>query len=271
MSPPDSYKIPIYGDPLTAPKKTLVVIILAFLLLVAGSMFTIDWMIFIFDLQGVIAAAVMKALTSFTSFILVLLIGRNYLDKRDRNFLLLAFCCMVPIDIITSSIGVFESLDVSGGLFMVAGVLSIIAHIILAIRHGRGFPYLKKTWAEIHGKQTLLQKYWILAIVFVTAILAMILLWEDMVRINHQVIGPVYTIFFCINTWVAWETVRYRLYPRANALLAALAMTGWYLTEIVGEISNIQIGVVSDIAFNLVWVFYGANVILVALSGYRWE
>lgn len=44
-----------------------------------------------------------------------------------------------------------------------------------------------------------------------------------------------------------------------------------YLTEIVGEISNVQIGTISDIAFNSVWMSYGTNVILVALSGYRWE
>jgi hypothetical protein len=48
-------------------------------------------------------------------------------------------------------------------------------------------------------------------------------------------------------------------------------MTGWHLTEIVGEVSNIGIGVASEVAFNLVWVFYGANVILLASSGYRWR
>ena len=271
MTQTDSYRIPVVGEVLAGRKKVLVVAILALLLLMAGSMLTVDWMILLYDLEGVVFAAVLKALTSFLSFVLVLLIGRNYLDKRDRLLLLLAFCCMVPIDIITSTIGVSESLDVSGGLFMVAGVLSIIAHTILTIRHGRGFPYLRRSWREIYGQQTFLQKYWILLVIVVTAVAAMIILWQDMVRINHQVIGPVYTIFFCINTWLAWETVRYRLYPRPNAIMAALAMTGWYLTEIVGEISNIQIGTISDVAFNSVWIFYGANVILVALSGYRWE
>ena len=265
------YQIPVSGEVLVPPKRTVVVIILAFLLMAAGSMFTTDWLILLYDLEGVVWAAALKALTSFTSFVLVLLIGRNYLDKRDRSLLLLAFCCMVPIDIITSTIGVSESLDVSGGLFMVAGVLSIIAHTILALRHGRRFPYLRKSWRELYGPQTFLQKYWILLLVVATAVVSMAILWQDMVRINHQVIGPVYTLFFCLNTWFAWETVRYRLYPRPNAILAALAMTGWYLTEIVGEVSNIEIGLVSDVAFNLVWVFYGANVVLVALSGYRWK
>ncbi len=70
--------------------------------------------------------------------------------------------------------------------------------------------------------------------------------------------------------WFAWETVRYNLLPKPNAWMVAIAATCWYLTEITGEISNIGIGTVSDIAFRIVWIFYGTNVLLLALSGYRW-
>jgi hypothetical protein len=265
------YEIPVTGKVLTGPKKKLVLSLLGMLLVIAGSMYAVDWMIILFRIEGVYYAAVMKAMTSFLSCVLAFLIGRNFLDRRDRNLLVAAFTLMVPIDIITSTIGVSRTLTFSGSLFMTAGVLSIFAHAILAVRHGRGFPYLRKSWKEMYGPQTFLQKYWVLMVIIGTAVAAMALLWEDMVRINHQVIGPVYTAFFCFNTWVAWETVRYRLYPRPNALLAALAMTGWYLTEIVGEVSNIAIGPVSQYAFAMVWVFYGSNVIMVALSGYRWK
>ncbi len=266
-----NYLIPITGDVLAGPKKGLVIAILGLLLVIAGSMYATDWMIFFYKIEGVYYAAVMKASTSFLSCVLALLIGRNHLDNRDRVLLVSAFCCMVPIDIITSTIGVSKTLTVSGNLFMAAGVLSIIAHAILAVRHGRKFPYLRKSWKDVYGKQTFLRKYWILIVVLAAAVAVMAAMWEEMVKINHQVIGPVYTLFFCFNTWVAWETVRYKLYPRPNAILAALAMTGWYLTEIVGEVSNIRIGVPSEVAFNIVWVFYGANVIMVALSGYRWK
>jgi len=271
MSQEKSFIIPVTGSVLVGSKKIIVGILIGLLLMMAGAMYTIDWMIFAFDLEGVIAAAVLKGLTSAVSFFLVLLIGKNYLDERDRLLLTLAFCCILPIDIITSTIGVSDNLDVSGSLFMVAGVLSILAHLILIFRHGRGFPYLKKSWSESYEHQNFLQRYWILIVILGSALVAMMILWADMVRINHQVIGPVYTLFFCMNTWLAWEAVRYRLYPRINAWLVALAMTGWYLTEIVGEISNIGIGTISDVAFNLVWVFYGTNVILLALSGYRWK
>lgn len=271
MADEKNYTIPVTGDVLSGRKKGAVLAVLGMLLVMAGSMYAVDWMILIYRVEGVYCAAVMKALTSFFSCVLALLIGKNCLDPRDRKLLVAAFLCMVPIDIITSTIGVSKTLTVSGGLFMTAGLLSILAHAILAMRHGRGFPYLKKSWKEIYGPQTFFRKYWVLIFITATAVAAMALLWDDMARINHQVIGPVYTVFFCFNTWVAWETVRYRLYPRPNALLAALAMTGWYLTEIVGEVSNIKIGPASDYAFALVWVFYGSNVIMVALSGYRWK
>lgn len=263
--------MPEWQPALTGRKRAFVLSTVGLLLMVAGSMFAVDWMIWLYGLEGVYYAAGAKIFTSATSAGLALSIGRHCLDRRDRNLLLLAFLCIVPIDCITSVISVSKSLNVSGNLFMVAGGLSILAHLLLAIRHGRGFPYLRRSWEEVYGRQSLLQKYWILLLVSCSAVMVIALLWEDMIRIDHQVIGPVYTAFFCFNTWVAWETVRYRLYPRPNALLVALAMTGWYLTEIVGEISNVQIGLLSDVAFNLVWVFYGANVVLVALSGYRWS
>lgn len=271
MARTEVYLKPVTGEVLSGRKKGAVLAILGILLLIAGSMYAVDWMIFIYRIEGVYYAAVMKATTSFLSFVMALMIGKNFLDRRDRNLLIAAFCCMVPTDIITSTIGVSKTLTVSGGLFVAAGVLSIIAHAVLAVRHGRGFPYLRRSWKELYGPQNFLQKYWILMLVVAVVVVVMAVLWDHIVRINHQILAPVYSAFFCFNAWVSWETVRYRLYPRPNAILAALAMTGWYLTEIIGEVSNIQIGDISIMAFNMVWVVYGANVILVALSGYRWR
>jgi hypothetical protein len=53
--------------------------------------------------------------------------------------------------------------------------------------------------------------------------------------------------------------------------MAAVAATCWYLTEITGEIFNIGIGEISLVMFRIVWVFYGTNAVLLALSGYRWR
>ena len=103
------------------------------------------------------------------------------------------------------------------------------------------------------------------------AVILMLVLWPDLVRVGHAIIGPIYTAFFCTTMWFSWETVRHKLYPRINAWMCALAATCWYITEILGEIYNLGLGNISNIMFCLVWVFYGTNVVLWALSGFRWN
>jgi len=59
-------------------------------------------------------------------------------------------------------------------------------------------------------------------------------------------------------------------YPAAGWIVA-IAATCWYITEITGEVYNLGLGNISQVMFCLVRVFYGTNVILWALSGYRWR
>ncbi|MBI4830426.1 MAG: hypothetical protein HY801_02505 [Candidatus Lindowbacteria bacterium] len=56
-----------------------------------------------------------------------------------------------------------------------------------------------------------------------------------------------------------------------NSWFIAVGMSCWFATEILGEIYNIKIGVISNIMFNFVWVFYGACIVCLALSGYDWK
>jgi len=91
-----------------------------------------------------------------------------------------------------------------------------------------------------------------------------------MVRVGHALIAPIYTLFYCTTMWLAWETVRHKLLPHPNCWMAALAATGWFFTEISGEIYNLGLGTLSEVMFRIVWVFYGSTVTLWALSGYRW-
>jgi hypothetical protein len=161
-----------------------------------------------------------------------------------------------------SLVVVSPSLSVGSWVFMVGGVLSILAHIFLIILVGRGLKYLK------HFP---LKDAWLPILIYSSAVVILLVLWKDVVRVGHGVIGPIYTAFFCTTMWFAWETVRRKLYPKVNALMVAAAATCWYITEILGEIYNLGLGNLSDITFRLVWVFYGANVVLWALSAFRWR
>jgi len=231
------------------------------ILLLAGSIFGVDWMNYFFHTDSSYPYYG-KPVITLLSMVIVLIAGKYALEKRDWLLLLLAFCCMLPTDILMSIVALNPAITVGGIVFMVGGILSIIAHIFLIIRVGRGWPYLKKFK---------LVDLWLPVIVYGSAVITLIVLWSDIVRVGHAVIAPIYTAFFCTTTWFAWETVRRKLYPTPNAWMVAIAATCWYATEITGEIYNLALGDISEIMFRMVWVFYGTNVVLWALSGYRWR
>lgn len=259
------------GEALDAVKLRWVLSALGVILLLAGSMFAVDWMIYLYGIEGNYYAGVAKPCITLLCLVLVAFAWKNYIDKRDWILLLIAFSFMLPTDILMSLVGLNPDIPVDSPIFMMGGVFSILAHITLILRFGRGFPYFKSSWKEVHPDQTLLNKYWVPLVIYGSAVVAIIILWRDMARIGHLIIGPIYTAFFCTTTWFAWETVRYKLYPKRNAWFAALAATCWYMTEIVGEVYNIGIGDVSEIIYRIIWIFYGTNVVLLALSGYQWK
>ena len=236
-------------------------ILVGLALLVAGSVFAADWMNYFYQ-TGSLYPAAAKPVITLMAFILVLITGRHRLEKRDWVLLLLAFCCMLPTDILMSVVVVSPALSVGSSVFMVGGVLSIIAHIFLIIRVGRDWSAFRKFT---------LRDVWLPVLIYgvrggdpggsMERILS---------RVGHAAIAPAYTAFFCTTMWLAWETVRRELYPKPNAWMVAIAATCWFATEITGEIYNLGMGNISKIFFCLVWVFYGTNVILWALSGYRW-
>ncbi len=250
-----------HNDVISASKRKIVFTILGVTLLLAGSVFGADWMNH-FNGTHSLYPAIAKPFITLLAFILVLIAGKHKLDKRDWILLLLAFLCMLPTDILMSVVVVSPTLQVGGWVFMIGGVLSIIAHFFLIIRVGRGLGYLK---------QFKLKDVWLPVIIYGSAVAILLTLWPHLVKVGHAVIGPAYTAFFCTTVWFAWETVRRKLYPAVNAWMVALAATCWYITEILGEIYNLNMGPVSEITFGLVWVFYGTNVVLWALSGYRWH
>jgi hypothetical protein len=243
-------------------KVNWIFIILALTLLLAGSVFGVDWMNYFLGTSALFPA-VGKPVITFLAMVLVLTIGKNKLGNKDWWLLFAAFCCMLPTDILMSVVVVSPSLSVGSSVFMIGGVLSIVAHIFLILRlASHGLTYLKKfKWTDL----------WLPVLIYGSAGIILLALWPDVVRVGHAAIAPAYTAFFCTTMWFAWETVRRKLLPMPNAWMVAIAATCWFATEITGEIYNLGMGNISEIVFRLVWVFYGTNVILWALSGFRWK
>ncbi len=248
------------SEVLSGRKKGWLQGILAFTLLLAGSIYAVDWMNYFYQ-SGSVYTVYAKPVITLMAFLLLLMAGRNKLEKRDWTLVLLAFCCMLPTDILMSLVVVSPALSVGSSVFMIGGILSILAHIFLILRIGRGFGYFK---------QFRLSEAWLPVLIYGSAVVIVFVLWKDIVRVGHAAIAPAYTAFFCTTVWLSWEAVRRNLLPKPNAWMAAIAATCWYATEILGETYNLGLGTVSEITFCLVWVFYGTNVILWALSVYRW-
>jgi hypothetical protein len=123
---------------------------------------------------------------------------------------------MLPTDVLMSVVVVSPALTVGSWVFMIGGVLSIFAHVFLIIRLARLMPPLRRFRPA---------DLWLPAMIYGGAAAALAVLWADIVRVGHAVIGPIYTAFFCTTMWLAWETVRRGTLPRANAWMAAIAAT----------------------------------------------
>ena len=245
-----------------SPKKLIwMAALVGLALLLAGSVFGVDWANYVLKTNA-LYPMIGKPFITLIAMILVLSIGRDRLSRRDWWLLLAAFCCMLPTDVLMSLVVVSPTMGVGGLVFMIGGVLSIIAHLFLIIRLSRDIKLFKSfNWRGA----------WLPVIIYGIPALIIMLLWKDIVRVGHAAIAPVYTAFFCTTMWLAWEHVRQGTgLPRVNAWMAAIAATCWFGTEITGEIYNLALGNISEVMFRLVWVFYGTNVILWALSGYKW-
>lgn len=250
--------------PVQGKKLSWVYFVMGVTLLLAGSVFGVDWSNY-FHGTSALYPAIGKPVITLMAMILVLSIGKNRLGTRDWWLLLAAFGCMLPTDILMSVVVVSPRLSVGSSVFMIGGVLSILAHIFLIWRLAiHGAPDLK-------GNGSLMGKLWLPLLIFGSAAVILLILWPDVRRVGHAAIAPIYTVFFCTTMWFAWVTVRHKLLPKPNAWMAAVAATCWFGTEISGEIYNLSMGTISEIMFRLVWVFYGSNVILWALSGFCWK
>jgi len=238
------------------------------ILFIAGSFIAVDWLNALQSLDSKYPAYV-KPLVSLLCLALVVLSYRWRLNIRDFKQLLLAFLCILVVDI-SMSIYVYADPEVDTSMiFLVAAALSIVAHIILIVRHAKGFKFLRTT---LTGKacspwnNLLFPLYF-----FVPVIVLLIVLSPMLIKVNQFVPSLAYALILTISLWVAWEVVRRQMFPAVNAWLIAAGVTCWFITEVVGVVHNIQIGFLSDISVPLTWHFYMPAILLIALSGFSWK
>lgn len=244
-------------------KRKRILIMVAIAIVIMISFMIADWKAFFEGYQS-IYSAIMKPMVSVVTGIIVFSMGKNALEEKDKKFLTMAYFFIIPVDISMSIVRFAPNPTIELIVFLIGGVLSIAAHVVLIWRHGKGFGYLKSKERSLISKiLPLIVIYSIITVIFIPLI-------PGFIKVGHLEIAAFYAGFLGLSTWIAYETIRNKLYPPTNAWLIFIAITCWLLTEIVGALYNIQIGVVSDIVFNIIWIFYGTNVILLSLSGYKW-
>lgn len=255
---------------LQKPKKTIILILLAVIICIAISFIIVDWIRFFTGLDT-LYSVIMKPVVTFLCAVIAWSTGKNAIDNKDRKLLGLSFVFIFIVDTLMS-VRDFIGWEQGFIVFIIGGIFSVVAHIVLIIRHGRGFPYLKSKGSEESSeKRSFISKIYILLIINLMILIVIIPLIEPFQRVGHLEITIFYAVFLGISTWIAWETVRNKLYPRKNALLIAISISCWLGTEMVGAVFNIQIGRISAFFYCFIWMFYAITVITLSVSGYRWK
>jgi hypothetical protein len=241
----------------------VVFVFVGLVLFVTGSFLSVDWTNYFTD-STTNYAAYAKPLVSTLCAVIALLAWKNNLGKRDFWLLAFTFVCIVIVDV-TMSIYVYSANKALGAsVFYVGAGLSIVAHILLIIRHSKGFGFLKE-------KASLVSRWGFPLLFFLPVIVIFVILSPFLMSVGQFWPSLIYALILTASLWVAWEAFRHQLFPRANAWLLALGVTSWFACELVGVVHNIDIGPLSNLAMNLTWHFYMPAILLLALSGHRFS
>ncbi len=242
--------------------------IVSVILFITGSFISVDWLNALQSLNSKYPAFV-KPLVSLLCLILILLSYRWRLHDRDFRQLLFAFLCILVVDI-SMSIYVYAEPGVDTSvIFLIGAALSIVAHIILIVRHAKGFKFLRVTPS---GKAISPWKNLLFSLYFFVPVIALLIILSPMlIKVNQFIPSLAYALILTASLWIAWEVVRRKMFPEVNSWLIAAGVTSWFITEVVGVVHNIQIGFLSDISVPLTWHFYMPAILLLALSGFYWK
>ncbi len=228
-------------------------------LLITGSFLSIDWMNTLTGSSSFYPAYAKPAVSVLCA--LIAFFAWRGLNRRDYWLVAVSFICIVIVDI-TMSIYVYSPNKALGNaVFFIGAGLSIVAHILLLIRHAKGFKFLG---AQRSG----LSKIGFPLAFFLPVIALFIVLIPYLNAVGQFWPSLIYAIILTASLWVAWEAFRNHLFPRTNAWLLALGVTCWFVCELVGVVHNIEIGYLSTLAMNLTWHFYMPAILLLAFSAY---
>ncbi|MEJ5285040.1 MAG: hypothetical protein WHS77_08340 [Brevinematales bacterium] len=239
-------------------KKIFLIIIIATIIGLTGSFIATDYFsIFVgFDQNY---SPIVKLISSFLATIIALMIGKDGLSKIDTIMLGIAFPLASIGDIfITTNNYWYENQTI----FMIGAVFFIFSVLILIIRHSKCFSFLK----EDTFKRVLFGLSF-----FIILIAIVVIFYKELVQKGLLIITIIYGSLVILSLWTGIATFMYKLFPTTNAVLIFLGSISYFLMELTGQIYNLRVPGWSEAGFILSWAFYTPALIMLAMSGYKFE
>jgi len=242
-------KLKSIGDKKVKDKK-MKKIFLNGLVVIIGLLYLLFIYMDVLNIQTFISSDILKYISIILCFIIVLSIGKDGFNNRDKFLLQFALVITVVADLC------FLIFD-----YYILGIIFFcLVQIIYFIRHKMSSGY----------------KIFITIIKFTITFLAIMIIY---IMINLFIIkidflygiALFYSICLCTSTIKAIQVIKFNLYPYPNKYMIGVGMALFLLCDINVAISSItkssliSLHIISSL---LIWIFYLPSQILLSMSGY---
>ena len=236
-------------------KRLIVFVLLGVIMFLCGLFSGHDWTLYATrtaNLQNPeIYSRYMKFPVTSICMLLTWLILKDGFHPRDTQKLRAAYSLIVLGDIVF-----FFNVHSVIGVYCFA-----LAHLLLIIRNAAGLRgYARKG------------RLWILLVLIMGASMAlMFLVFYPRLKGNmpyfYTLLG--YAVIISGSLWAALAAFRIGFFPRGNAVLVAMGVAGFFLSDVcVGFYRSLPPGYEQVFATYITWWFYAPALVLTALSGY---
>ncbi|AUG57820.1 MAG TPA: hypothetical protein DCE02_02215 [Ruminiclostridium sp.] len=193
----------------------------------------------------------LKRLMPFLCTVIVFLIGKDSINKKDATLLKISYLMISAAEI---------SFALDNLFFGIA--FFVLCQIFLIIRHCAGFSNSAK------NKKLLISSGILVGIIVFVLIIAIFYPALGMDNLFYLII--VYGIILGISLWAGIVNYFTGNFPKKNALLIVTGITLFFVGDFLVGIELITENEYSKNILNLIlWIFYTPAITLIALSGYN--
>ncbi|MGC8764462.1 MAG: hypothetical protein ACP5QT_01045 [Brevinematia bacterium] len=239
-------------------KKTIIYILIMAILFLSGALLTGDYLAMKFDFTQNISP-IAKITISFLAMLIALLTGKNGISRSDTVMLYIAFPLTFIGDVFVTTSIYWNDASI---IFKLGGISFIFSVLVFTIRHSRYFSFLKKpTFFKI-----------LPAIVFFLILTFMVVFfYKQLLEKKLFILAIVYGSLVVLFIWAGIAAKFCKLFPKTNANLIFYGSIFFFLMELTGQLFNLKVPFFTAAGFLLSWTFYVPALILIALSGYKFN